>query len=144
MDDEVVYYNVAGECPRGGVYDLGSLGRNKRRYADTGASTSQLPEMVSHSVFDTVVEQLRQVVVFMQRQFTMTMDGVGLSQPLPLPPPLPYEQQQRRKQIPLICRSNKTMLIGRCKIGLREMGSLVILRYLVPPKELLEGVRAME
>ncbi|KAK9100758.1 hypothetical protein Scep_024188 [Stephania cephalantha] len=63
VDDEAVYYNVAGECPKGRVYGLRSLGRKKRRYVDPGASTSQ-------------------------RQFGMTMDGVGLSQP---PPPPPHE-----------------------------------------------------
>ncbi|KAK9118509.1 hypothetical protein Scep_016602 [Stephania cephalantha] len=91
VDDEAVYFNVAGECPKGRVYGLGSLGRKKRIYADPGASTSQLSEMVPRSEFDSVAEQLRQVVAFMQRQFGMTMDGAGLSQP-PLPPP-PHEQQ---------------------------------------------------
>ncbi|KAK9139789.1 hypothetical protein Scep_009470 [Stephania cephalantha] len=43
VDDEVVYFNVAGECPKGRVYDLGSLGRKKRRYADLGLSQSQPP-----------------------------------------------------------------------------------------------------
>ncbi|KAK9157967.1 hypothetical protein Scep_004541 [Stephania cephalantha] len=81
LDDEVVYFNVAGECPKGRVYGLGSLGRKKRRYADPGASTSQMPEMVPRSEFDSVAEQLRHVVAFMQRQFGMTMDGAGLSQP---------------------------------------------------------------
>ncbi|KAK9128754.1 hypothetical protein Syun_017551 [Stephania yunnanensis] len=42
VDDEVVYYKVAGECPKGRVYDLGSLGRKKRIYADADASTSQV------------------------------------------------------------------------------------------------------
>ncbi|KAK9081593.1 hypothetical protein Syun_031681 [Stephania yunnanensis] len=41
VDDEAVYYKVAGECPKGRVYGLGSLGRKKRRYADVDASTSQ-------------------------------------------------------------------------------------------------------
>ncbi|KAK9095001.1 hypothetical protein Scep_026470 [Stephania cephalantha] len=59
VDDEAVYYNVAGECPKGRVYGLGSLGRKKRIYADPGASTSQLPEMVPRSEFDSVAEQLR-------------------------------------------------------------------------------------
>ncbi|KAK9111687.1 hypothetical protein Scep_019206 [Stephania cephalantha] len=75
VDDEAVYLNVAGECPKGRVYGLGSLGRKKRRYADPGASTSQMPEMVPRSEFNSVAEQLRHVVAFMQRQFGMTMDG---------------------------------------------------------------------
>ncbi|KAK9092130.1 hypothetical protein Syun_027041 [Stephania yunnanensis] len=41
VDDEAVYYKVAGECPKGRVYNLRSLGRKKRRYVDTDASTSQ-------------------------------------------------------------------------------------------------------
>ncbi|KAK9133027.1 hypothetical protein Scep_012555 [Stephania cephalantha] len=42
VDDEAVYYKVAGECPKGRVYGLWSLGRKKRRYADPNASTSQV------------------------------------------------------------------------------------------------------
>ncbi|KAK9166487.1 hypothetical protein Scep_001678 [Stephania cephalantha] len=93
VDDEAVYFNVVGECPKGRVYGLGSLGRKKRRYADPGVSTSQLPNMVPRSEFDSVVEQLRLVVAFVQRQFAMTMDGAGLSQPQPQPPPPPHERQ---------------------------------------------------
>ncbi|KAK9151179.1 hypothetical protein Syun_009488 [Stephania yunnanensis] len=37
VDDEAVYYNVAGQCPSGRVYGLGSLGRKKRKYADPEA-----------------------------------------------------------------------------------------------------------
>ncbi|KAK9128795.1 hypothetical protein Syun_017592 [Stephania yunnanensis] len=66
LDDEEMYYNVASECPRGRVYGLGSLGRKKRRYADPGASTSQMPKMAPRSEFDSVAEQLRQIVAFMQ------------------------------------------------------------------------------
>ncbi|KAK9125332.1 hypothetical protein Scep_014178 [Stephania cephalantha] len=58
VDDETVYLNVAGECPKGRVYGLGSLGRKKRRYVDLVASTSQMPKMVPHSEFDSVAEQL--------------------------------------------------------------------------------------
>ncbi|KAK9150851.1 hypothetical protein Syun_009160 [Stephania yunnanensis] len=74
VDDEAVYYNVA----------------------DPDASTSQLPEMVPRLELDSVVEQLQQVVAFMQRQFGMTIDGADLSQPQPQPPPPPppHEQQQ--------------------------------------------------
>ncbi|KAK9157675.1 hypothetical protein Scep_004249 [Stephania cephalantha] len=59
VDDEAVYLNVAGECPKGRVYGLGSLGRKKMRYADPGASTSQMPEMVPRAEFDIVAEQLQ-------------------------------------------------------------------------------------
>ncbi|KAK9125557.1 hypothetical protein Scep_014403 [Stephania cephalantha] len=64
VDDETVYLNVAGECPKGRVYGLGSLGRKKRRYADPGASTSQMPEMVTRAEFDIVAEQLRKFTLF--------------------------------------------------------------------------------
>ncbi|KAK9150966.1 hypothetical protein Syun_009275 [Stephania yunnanensis] len=75
VDDEATYYNAEGECPRGRIYGLGLFGRKKRRYADLGASTSQMPKMVPRS--------------------EMTMDGAGLSQPQPpAPPPPPLEQQQ--------------------------------------------------
>ncbi|KAK9101369.1 hypothetical protein Scep_024799 [Stephania cephalantha] len=51
--------------------------------------------MVPRSEFDSVAEQLRQVVAFMQRQFGMTMDGASLSQPRPPPPPLPPPHEQQ-------------------------------------------------
>ncbi|KAK9158459.1 hypothetical protein Scep_005033 [Stephania cephalantha] len=65
MDDEAVYFNVLGECPKGRFYGLRSLGRKKRRYADPGASTSQMPEMMPRLEFDSVTDQLWQVVAFM-------------------------------------------------------------------------------
>ncbi|KAK9102932.1 hypothetical protein Sjap_020186 [Stephania japonica] len=58
VDDEAVYLNVAGECPKGRVYGLGSLGRKKRRYADPGASTSEMSDMVPRAEFNVVAEQL--------------------------------------------------------------------------------------
>ncbi|KAK9128216.1 hypothetical protein Syun_017013 [Stephania yunnanensis] len=42
VDDEAVYYKVAGECLKGCVYGLGWLGRKKRIYVDADASTSQI------------------------------------------------------------------------------------------------------
>ncbi|KAK9143276.1 hypothetical protein Syun_012676 [Stephania yunnanensis] len=95
VDDEAVYLNVAGECPKGRAYGLGSLKRKKRRYADPGASTSQMPEMVPRAKFDIVAEQLRKVMEFMHQHLGMTMDGAGLSQPQPPPPPPPHAQQQQ-------------------------------------------------
>ncbi|KAK9112074.1 hypothetical protein Scep_019593 [Stephania cephalantha] len=98
VDDEAVYLNVAGECPKGRVYGLGSLGRKKRRYADPGASTSQMPDMVPRAEFNVVAEQLRKVMEFMHQHLGMNMDGAGLSQqqppPPPPPPPPPHDQQQ--------------------------------------------------
>ncbi|KAK9083254.1 hypothetical protein Scep_029725 [Stephania cephalantha] len=94
VDDEAVYLNVAGECPKGRVYGLGSLGRKKRRYADPGASTSQMPDMVPRAEFNVVAEQLRKVMEFMHQHLGMNMDGAGLSQQQPPPPPPPHDQQQ--------------------------------------------------
>ncbi|KAK9135227.1 hypothetical protein Syun_014557 [Stephania yunnanensis] len=94
VDDEAVYLNVAGECPKGRVYDLRSLGRKKRRYADPGASTSQMPEMVPRAEFDIVAEQLRKVMEFMHQHLGMNMDGAGISQPQPPPPPPPPPHDQ--------------------------------------------------
>ncbi|KAK9160872.1 hypothetical protein Syun_007213 [Stephania yunnanensis] len=42
VDDEAMYYKVAGVCSKGRVYSLRSLGRNKRRYVNPDASTSQV------------------------------------------------------------------------------------------------------
>ncbi|KAK9092713.1 hypothetical protein Syun_027624 [Stephania yunnanensis] len=42
VDDEAVYYNVAGDCPKGCVYSLRSLWRKKRRYVDPDACTSHV------------------------------------------------------------------------------------------------------
>ncbi|KAK9097355.1 hypothetical protein Sjap_022852 [Stephania japonica] len=70
VDDEAVYLNVAGECPKGRVYGLGSLGRKKRRYADPGASTSEMPDMVPRAEFNVVAEQLRKVMEFMQAKIS--------------------------------------------------------------------------
>ncbi|KAK9086988.1 hypothetical protein Syun_029382 [Stephania yunnanensis] len=96
VDDEAVYLNVVGKCPKGRVYSLRSLGRKKRRYADHGASTSQMSEMVPRAEFDIVAEQLRKAMAFMHQQFGITIDGAGLSQPQPPPPPPPppHDQQQ--------------------------------------------------
>ncbi|KAK9167469.1 hypothetical protein Scep_002660 [Stephania cephalantha] len=100
VDDEAVYLNVAGECPKGRVYGLGSLGRKKRRYADPGASTSQMPEMVPRAEFDIVADQLRKVfLILLTRSARVTMDGAGLSQPPPPPPPPPPHDQQQPPQI---------------------------------------------
>ncbi|KAK9140655.1 hypothetical protein Scep_010336 [Stephania cephalantha] len=41
VDDEAVYYKVAGDCPKGCVYSLRSLWRKKRRYVDPDASTTR-------------------------------------------------------------------------------------------------------
>ncbi|KAK9098423.1 hypothetical protein Syun_025468 [Stephania yunnanensis] len=41
VDDEAVYYKVAGECPKECVYSLRSLWRKKRKYVDPDASASQ-------------------------------------------------------------------------------------------------------
>ncbi|KAK9086043.1 hypothetical protein Sjap_026454 [Stephania japonica] len=99
VDDEAVYLNVAGECPKGRVYGLGSLGRKKRRYADPGASTSEMPDMVPRAEFNVVAEQLRKVMEFMQERSRDEHGRSSLSrqQPPPPPAPPPHDQQQYRK-----------------------------------------------
>ncbi|KAK9160824.1 hypothetical protein Syun_007165 [Stephania yunnanensis] len=99
MDDEAVYLNVAGECPKGRVYGLWSLGIKKRRYGDPGASTSDMPDMVPRAEFNVVAEQLRKVMEFMQQHLGMNMDEASLSQeqPPPPPPPPPHDQKNTAK-----------------------------------------------
>ncbi|KAK9146369.1 hypothetical protein Sjap_006272 [Stephania japonica] len=87
VDDEAVYLNVAGECSKGRVYGLGSVGRKKRRYGTPGASTSQTPDVVPRAEFDVVAEQLRKVMNFMHQHLGMDMDEIGLAQQQPPPPP---------------------------------------------------------
>ncbi|KAK9157037.1 hypothetical protein Scep_003611 [Stephania cephalantha] len=56
VDNEMVYYDVVGGCPKGRVYDLESLGRKMRKYADPGGSTSQVSSMnkgIGSSFVDT-------------------------------------------------------------------------------------------
>ncbi|KAK9104910.1 hypothetical protein Scep_021754 [Stephania cephalantha] len=57
IDEEQLYYDAVGVCPKGRVYGLGSLATKNRRYADPGASTSQEP-MVRCLKFDAVVQRL--------------------------------------------------------------------------------------
>ncbi|KAK9137631.1 hypothetical protein Sjap_008225 [Stephania japonica] len=101
VDDEAVYLNVAGECSKGRVYGLGSVGRKKRRYGTPGASTSQTPDVVPRAEFDVVAEQLRKVMNFMHQHLGMDMDEIGLAQQQPPPPPPtppPHDQQQSRRK----------------------------------------------
>ncbi|KAK9094311.1 hypothetical protein Scep_025780 [Stephania cephalantha] len=87
IDEEQLYYDAAGVCPKGRVYRLGSLARKTRRYADPGASTSQEP-MVRRSEFDAVVQRLAQFEDFVQSQLGMCMDfGANASRAPPPPPP---------------------------------------------------------
>ncbi|KAK9107314.1 hypothetical protein Syun_023325 [Stephania yunnanensis] len=50
VDDEVVYCKVAGECPKGRVYSLRSLGRKKRRYVDPDAAHPSTPKELLEGV----------------------------------------------------------------------------------------------
>ncbi|KAK9109760.1 hypothetical protein Sjap_017820 [Stephania japonica] len=71
VDDEAVYLNVAGECPKGRVYGLGSLGRKKRRYADPGASTSEMPDMVPRAEFNVVARATTKALTLSCRGLTV-------------------------------------------------------------------------
>ncbi|KAK9163007.1 hypothetical protein Syun_003909 [Stephania yunnanensis] len=64
VNDETVYYKVAGDCPKGCVYSLRSLWRKKRRYVDPDASTSQMLAqrgMGNFMIFSTPKELLEGV-----------------------------------------------------------------------------------
>ncbi|KAK9139988.1 hypothetical protein Scep_009669 [Stephania cephalantha] len=54
IDEEQLYYDGAGDCPKWRVYGLRSHARRKMRYEDPSACTSQEP-MVRRSEFDAVV-----------------------------------------------------------------------------------------
>ncbi|KAK9149307.1 hypothetical protein Scep_008064 [Stephania cephalantha] len=72
IDEEQLYYDAAGVCPKGRVYGIGSLARKTRGYADPSASTSQKP----------------------MSQLGMRMDfGANTSQAPPPPPPQEHHQQ---------------------------------------------------
>ncbi|KAK9118791.1 hypothetical protein Scep_016884 [Stephania cephalantha] len=93
IDEEQLYYDAAGSCPKGRVYGLGSLVRKTRRYVDPGASTSQEP-MVRRSEFDAVVQRLARFEAFVQSHLGMRMDfGAKTSQAPPPPPPQEHHQQ---------------------------------------------------
>ncbi|KAK9104606.1 hypothetical protein Scep_021450 [Stephania cephalantha] len=95
IDEEQLYYDAAGVCPKRRVYGLESLARKTRRYADTGASTSHEP-MVRRSEFDAIVQRLAQFEAFVQSQLEMRMDfGTNTSQAPPPPPPQEHHQQVR-------------------------------------------------
>ncbi|KAK9110242.1 hypothetical protein Sjap_018302 [Stephania japonica] len=89
VDDEAVYLNVAGECPKGRVYGLGSLGRKKRRYARSLVLARPRCRIWCRvREFNVVAEQLRKVMEFMQEA---SRDEHGRSEPIskqqPPPPP---------------------------------------------------------
>ncbi|KAK9169358.1 hypothetical protein Syun_001498 [Stephania yunnanensis] len=119
VDDEAVYLNVAGECSKGRVYGLGSVGRKKRRYGTPGASTSQTPDVVPRAEFDVVAEQLRKVMNFMQHRLGMDMDEIDLAQhqPPPPPPPPPPHDQQQPPQIDPVDPPQQGDNVGRLRVS---------------------------
>ncbi|KAK9123619.1 hypothetical protein Sjap_013221 [Stephania japonica] len=70
VDEMALYYDMVGDCPKGRVYSIGSLGNRKRSYDELGASTSQ-KAMVPRSKFDNIADQLRQ-----EQQQQVQMDPV--------------------------------------------------------------------
>ncbi|KAK9132680.1 hypothetical protein Scep_012208 [Stephania cephalantha] len=134
IDEEQLYYDAAGVCPKGPVYGLESLARKTRRYADPGASTSQEP-MVRRSEFDAVVQRLARFEVFMQSQLGMRMDfGANTFQ---APPPHHHRHHlrsiiSRLEWIRLVHHSSSTtMTIETTRIGWT--------RSTLHPKESFEG-----
>ncbi|KAK9142384.1 hypothetical protein Syun_011784 [Stephania yunnanensis] len=63
IDEEQLYYDAVGECPKGRVYGLGSLAKRKRRYEDPGAVKSRKP-MVRRSEFDAILQRFTQFEPF--------------------------------------------------------------------------------
>ncbi|KAK9112071.1 hypothetical protein Scep_019590 [Stephania cephalantha] len=87
IDEEQLYYDAAGVCPKGHVYGLGSLVRKTRRYANPSATTSHEP-MVRRSEFNAILQRLAQFEAFVKSQLGMRMDfGANTSQAPPPPPP---------------------------------------------------------
>ncbi|KAK9133475.1 hypothetical protein Scep_013003 [Stephania cephalantha] len=85
INKEQLYYDAAGNCPKGRVYGLGSLVRKKRRYVES---------MVRHSEFDAVVQRLSHFEAFVLSQLGMRMDfGANTSQAPPPPPPQEHHEQ---------------------------------------------------
>ncbi|KAK9139624.1 hypothetical protein Scep_009305 [Stephania cephalantha] len=109
--------------------------------------------MVPRVKFDDVAKQLRQVVAFMQRQFGITKDGVGLSQPPP-PPPQEYQQAQKDtadppQQLDNVDQETQYYVTGMSSLGILSVDYCVYVRFcflrdVSAPKKLLEGVHVME
>ncbi|KAK9087184.1 hypothetical protein Syun_029578 [Stephania yunnanensis] len=55
LEDEAMYYKVAGECPKGSVYNLRTLWRKKRRYLIRAGSEAKLLDSVSNLVSDPLL-----------------------------------------------------------------------------------------
>ncbi|KAK9083888.1 hypothetical protein Scep_030359 [Stephania cephalantha] len=56
IDEDQLYYDAAGEYPKGCVYGLRSLAKRKKRYDDPGANTSR-ELMVRHLELDAAVQR---------------------------------------------------------------------------------------
>ncbi|KAK9109951.1 hypothetical protein Sjap_018011 [Stephania japonica] len=113
VDDEAVYLNVAGECSKGRVYGLGSVGRKKRGDTELLVLARRDAGCGAAGEFDVVAEQLRKVMNFMHQRLGMDMDEIGLAQqqpPPPPPPPPPHDQQQPPQIDPPIHPNKGTML----------------------------------
>ncbi|KAK9118841.1 hypothetical protein Scep_016934 [Stephania cephalantha] len=65
IDEEQLYCDVVGECPKGRVYGLRLHAKRKRTYEDPDVSTSR-ESMVRCSKFDVVLQRLAQFKDFVQ------------------------------------------------------------------------------
>ncbi|KAK9114882.1 hypothetical protein Syun_021679 [Stephania yunnanensis] len=146
IDENQLYYDAVGDCPKRCVYGLGSHGRRKRRYADPDASTSRVP-MVQRSKFDAIVQRLVQFEAFVQSQLGMRMDfEVSTSQAPPATTttattttsgasPASWDRSSS-----FTGSSNTTMMIRTSRIG--WMRSTLVTRMLYHPlKDVVGGAR---
>ncbi|KAK9148991.1 hypothetical protein Scep_007748 [Stephania cephalantha] len=70
IDEKQLYYDVAGEYPKGRIYGLGPLAKRNKRNEDPGASKSR-KSMVRRSEFDAILQRLAQFKAFVQSQLGM-------------------------------------------------------------------------
>ncbi|KAK9085657.1 hypothetical protein Sjap_026068 [Stephania japonica] len=87
VDDEAVYLNVAGECPEGRVYGLGSLGRKKRRYARSWCYHVRDAGYGAACEFNVVASNYERLWSSCKKDLGMNMDGAAYLKEQPPPPP---------------------------------------------------------
>ncbi|KAK9111617.1 hypothetical protein Scep_019136 [Stephania cephalantha] len=67
IDEDQLYYDAAGDCPKGLIYGLGSHARRNRRYVGLGSSMFREP-MVRCLEFNAIISKLAQFEAFVQSQ----------------------------------------------------------------------------
>ncbi|KAK9104833.1 hypothetical protein Scep_021677 [Stephania cephalantha] len=116
IDEKQLYYDAAGECPKGRVCGLGSLAKMKKRYEDPGASTSPEPMVGVQSLM-----QLFRGLRNSRLSCRASWECAWTSERAPL------RHHHRHHLISIICRlgwirlvhrrSSTTMMMGTSRIG---------------------------